>query len=139
MDKKLRAEYIQRLVEENQAMLDSMKALDPDSESYAEDVSALTEWHKVVATDYKNFGDLVEGESRLKHDKKASKISSILQGLGIAVTVGTFAVGEKLKHDHFKAANEFQESGGFYGKQTDKIAVNEALRTERPFWQFWKK
>lgn len=139
MDDKIRAEYVQRLMEENQAMLDSLKALDPDREDYADNVNALTEWNKVIATDYKNFGEIVEEEDRLKHDKKASKISSILQGIGLVVTVGTFAIGEVFKHKHFQQANSFQDEGGFYGKATDKIAVQDALKTDRPFWQFWKK
>ena len=139
MDDKIRAEYLQRLMEENQTWLESLRELDPEREDFADNVSAMTEWHKTIAADFKNNGDIEEEENRLKHDKKSSKISSILQAIGIVVTIGTFGIGEMMKHKHFQQANTFQDEGGFYGKTTDKIAVQDALKTERPFWQFWKK
>lgn len=137
MDLKFREEYVQRLFDENQAMLNSLNELDVESETYADDVQALTEWNKVIVADYKNFGELIEEEERLKHDQKSSKIAHILQAIGIAVTAATFGIGEYNKHQHFKTANKYEEDHA-YLTTSDKVAVQDALKTEKKFWQFWK-
>lgn len=123
-----------------QKLIEAFNALDPKSDSYRDDLEAISKLYKELANDSKNQLDAVARENeleveseRLEEDKRANRKREILDVVGkILMGVTTVAtVGSQIWM--FKRSTKKEEDEAIL-TETDKTVVRNGLSGK--WWPF---
>lgn len=133
---KFKDAFQSRLLKGNKAMLDAYESLDPESETYYEDLEAVSKMQKEIANDYRNYGALEMAEDRnalererTKVEKRNGIVRNIISVFGIGVTLLTFIVGERNRKENIKRISAFEDEHA-YLKLSDRTMAQDAVKED---------
>lgn len=123
-----------------QKLIEAFNALDPASDTYRDDLEAISKLYKELAADSKNQLDAVARENeieveseRLEEDKRSNRKREILDIIGKLVMVGTTVATVSSQVWMFKRSTKKEQDEALL-TETDKTVVRNGLSGK--WWPF---